>query len=84
MLSYPREVGRSVIRSSEIVSKGVWTPVVTIGMRGGVGLMVFGFVLWHVAHPRTYSAIKRLSVGPQKSLSKFVVVFVIPGCPAKG
>ena len=67
-----------------MTSKGTWTPMVTMGIRGGLGLMVFGFVLWHATHLRMYSVAKCLSIGHQKSLARFVVVFVMPGCPAKG
>ena len=66
MLSYPYDKRSFIIRSIATFSKGSALGSMVIEKRGGLGLVVAAFVIWHVAQPLMFSYMKWLSLGHQK------------------
>ena len=78
MLSYPLDVGRSVIKSIVMVSQSPCG--ISFGL---IGTFTGGqiLVVWQVAHPLMYALTNSVIPGHQYSHVMSSIVFHWPGCP---
>jgi len=65
MVSKPPDCGSLVMKSIAMVSKGRALSAGVMGNMGGWVGWVLTLVIWHVAHPLTYSVTKVFRLGHQ-------------------